>query len=168
MKCSRIKALREEISNDWNKLNLAAQILVLVGGFIFISTIFLAFYKISNDSLYKAVETVFRSCLSSIFGFILSSNIKNTDKKSSNKINSNGNDEILITKDEEECIKKVNYQEGNSIQLIIAFIICVVCSISILAIYIRNLNQDIILITQFRDLMCTSIGFLLVESKIKK
>ena len=82
MKCSRRKALKEEISNDWNKLNLAAQILVLVGGFIFIATVFLAFYKISDDSLYKSVETVFRSCLASIFGFILSSNIKNTEKKS--------------------------------------------------------------------------------------
>lgn len=168
MKCSRRKALKEEISNDWNKLNLAAQILVLVGGFIFIATVFLAFYKISDDSLYKSVETVFRSCLSSIFGFILSSNIKNTDTKAVNKISYNENEEILITQEEEECIKNVNYQEGNSIQLIVAFVICMVCSISILAIYIRNLNQDIHLITQFRDLMCTSIGFLLGESKIKK
>ena len=168
MKCSRRKALKEEISNDWNKLNLAAQILVLVGGFIFIATVFLAFYKISDDSLYKAVETVFRSCLASIFGFILSSNIKNTDTKAVNKISYNENEEILITQEEEECIKNVNYQEGNSIQLIVAFVICMVCSISILAIYIRNLNQDIPSITQFRDLMCTSIGFLLGESKIKK
>ena len=34
MKCSRIKSLKEEISNYWNKLNLANQIVVLLGGFI--------------------------------------------------------------------------------------------------------------------------------------
>ena len=168
MKCNRRKALKEEISNDWNKLNLAAQILVLVGGFIFIATVFLAFYKISDDSLYKDIEAVFRSCLASIFGFILSSNIKNTDIKSENKIVYDKNEETLITQEDEECIEKVNYQEGNSIQLIVALIICIVCSVSILAIYFLNLNQDIPSITEFRDLMCTSIGFLLGESKIKK
>ena len=46
MKCSRIKSLKEEISNDWNKFNLANQIVVLLG--VFISTVFLEFYKISD------------------------------------------------------------------------------------------------------------------------
>lgn len=167
MKCNRRSALREEISHDWNNLNLAAQILVCIGGFVFMATIFLAFYKIRDDSLYRAIEVVFRSCLASIFGFILSSNIKNSNKNTISKSTYDKDEEASITQEKDACIISVNYREGNSIQLIIAFSICMICAICILAIYVYDLRQDIPSITMFRDLMCSSIGFLLGESRIK-
>lgn len=169
MKCNRKGVLRAEISHDWNNLNLAAQILVCIGGIIFASTVFMVFYKTKDDTLYKVIEVVFRSSLASIFGFVLSSNIKNTNPQIINK-SKNEDDERSITEveNEDDCIKYVNYKEGNSIQIVIAFVISIVCALSILAIYIYDLRQDLLSITMFRDFMCSSIGFLLGESKIKK
>lgn len=107
MKCNRKKALKDEISSDWNDLNLAAQILVCIGGFMFVATIFLAFYKIHDQNFYKTVETIFRSSLTSIFGFVLSSNIKSTNQSLDKKYSNN---ETVVTYDEETFKIPENYK----------------------------------------------------------
>lgn len=165
MNCNRRKALKEEISHDWSNLNLAAQVLVCLGCLVFAASIFIAFYKTSDNDMYKSIEVVFRTSLVSIFGFLLSSNIKNVNDKNKNKSKKN---EISITVDEADCNVPENYREGNSIQIIIAFVVSVMCACSILAIYIFDMKGDLPSITMFRDLMCSATGFLLGESKIKK
>ncbi|MDK2586412.1 hypothetical protein QOZ83_11115 [Romboutsia sedimentorum] len=161
--CDRRHALVEELCNDWDKLNISAKALIITGMLLFISVIFIAFYSNGDDGMRQSVEVVFRSSLSSVFGFLLSSNIKTQKTKTSNPMSR----EIHEEKCEEE-IEIYNYKEGNLIQIAIALVVCVVSITCILVIYITDNSQNIPSISHLRDLMCISIGFLLGESNIKK
>ena len=85
MKSCRIQALIEELIIDWDKLNLAAKLLVYIGFFLIFSTVFISIYKSKNVDLYETIEAIFRTALASVFGFLLSSNIKNSSEKNSQK-----------------------------------------------------------------------------------
>lgn len=164
MNCNRRQAFFEELKHDWDNINLAAKALILIGILIFISVLFIAFNQNVSKDVYSAIEVIFRTSLASIFGFLLSSKLKNNNDKDVLKNNS-------ITMDIEDCDEDregYNFKEGNSVQILIAFIICIVCIIAILFIYVLNLAQNIDAISQLRDLMCSSLGFILGESKIKK
>lgn len=72
----------------------------------------------------------------------------------------------------EECkIKKEKlkyyYGEGNIVQIVVALLIALISSLVILGAYIFSFTENLEIIGQFKDLMCTSIGFLLGEEKIK-
>ena len=164
MKSCRIQALIEELIIDWDKLNLAAKLLVYIGFFLIFSTVFISIYKSKNVDLYETIEAIFRTALASVFGFLLSSNIKNSSEKNSQK-----NKEEAIT---EECqIKKETdyyyYGEENTIQVMVALLISVISALIMLGLYIFGFTNNGVMLSQFRDLMCTSIGFLLGEAKIK-
>lgn len=164
MKSCRIQALIEELIIDWDKLNLAAKLLVYIGFFLIFSTVFISIYKSKNVDLYETIEVIFRTALASVFGFLLSSNIKNSSEKNSQK-----NKEEAIT---EECqIKKETdyyyYGEGNTVQVMVALLISVISALIMLGLYIFGFTNNGVMLSQFRDLMCTSIGFLLGEAKIK-
>ncbi|MEG1310834.1 MAG: hypothetical protein RR942_07525 [Romboutsia sp.] len=170
-KCSRINSLKEEILNDWDKINLAGKLLIFIGLIVFISTIAIALYIDGSNSMLKTIEVIFRSALSSIFGFILSSNLKRKKEVSIELINRNNikvnNLEDKIENCEEEIIEH-NYREGNVIQLMVAFVLCLASITTILIMYILNINYNPASLSQFRDLMCSSIGFLLGESTMKR
>lgn len=161
--CDRRRALLEELCNDWDKLNISAKALIITGMLLFISVIFIAFYSNGDSGMRQSVEVVFRSSLSSIFGFLLSSNIKTQKTKINNSMSRAINEEEC-----EEEIEIYNYKEGNLIQISIALFVCLVSIICILVIYITDNSQNIQSISHLRDLMCISIGFLLGESNIKK
>ena len=72
----------------------------------------------------------------------------------------------------EECqIKKETdyyyYGEGNTVQVMVALLISVISALIMLGLYIFGFTNNGVMLSQFRDLMCTSIGFLLGEAKIK-
>ena len=81
MKSCRIQALIEELLMDWDKLNLAAKLLVYIGFFLIFATVFISIYKSQNISLYRNIEVIFRTSLASVFGFLLSSSTKCTSQK---------------------------------------------------------------------------------------
>lgn len=118
--------------------------------------------KVSSE-----IEVMFRSSLASVFGFILSSNTKNNERRK--KGNSLQRSEIKKDEKYEYCERRRDYDygDGNSVQILIALITSVSSAIVILMIYTKNVNIDISILSQLRDLMCTSIGFLLGESKIR-
>lgn len=162
----RIQALRAELKHDWDELNLAAKSLVIIAGLLFIIIIYFAVINTGSLKVSKDIEVVFRSSLASVFGFILSSNTKNNNKKNM------GRKSLVRESDDEykemcERIRDYDYGDGNSVQIFIALIITVVSSIVILVIYRNSIPTDSAILSQFRDLMCTSIGFLLGESKIR-
>lgn len=168
--CSRIDSLRKEIINDWDKINLAGKVLITIGLIVFLSTIGLALYNEGPNSVLKTIEVIFRSALSSIFGFVLSSNLKDNKNKDYSVITKNEIEKSIDISEEdcEEEIKIFNYKEGNSVQIMIAFTICIISIVVMLIMYIFSVDHNDATISQFRDLMCSSIGFLLGESKIKK
>ena len=154
--CNRRNALKEELINDWDKMNIATKSLVFVGMILFITSIFITIYSKVSEGALESIEVVFRSSLASVFGFILSSNMK-TSKKNN----------IMRDECEKEIIEN-NYKEGNMIQIFIAFTVCIVSIITILIIYVLDITHNIAAIAQLRDGMCSAIGFLLGESSIKK
>lgn len=173
MRFCRIQALIEELLMDWDKLNLAAKLLVYIGFFLVFSIIFMAIYKSKDTDLYARIEVIFRTSLASVFGFILSSNTKT--KEDRNKASYMETMTISLDKEKaitEECkIKKETlkyyYGEGNTVQILVALLITLISALVILCAYTFSFTGNLEIIGQFRDLMCTSIGFLLGEAKIK-
>ena len=173
MKSCRIQALIEELLMDWDKLNLAAKLLVYIGFFLIFATVFISIYKSQNISLYRNIEVIFRTSLSSVFGFLLSSSTKCTSQKDRDKIL----EKMTISVDKEkaiteECkVKKETYHyyygEGNTVQVMVALLISIISALVMLGAYTFGFVNDLLIIYQFRDLMCTSLGFLLGEAKIK-
>ena len=169
MKCNRRIAFLTELKTDWDKLNLAAKALVFIGGFLFSTIIFVALYKVYCGEIYKTIEVIFRSSLASVFGFILSSNIKNVKPQNIPYVKKYSiKDDEDITEDCKEVIEKRYRNEGNPVQIVIAFLVTVISAIVMIIIYVFEITQDVAILSQFRDLMCMSIGFLLGESKIKR
>ena len=171
MKFCRVQALIEELLIDWDKLNLAAKLLVYLGFFLVLSTIFIAIWDAKDIDLYNRIEVIFRTSLASVFGFILSSNTKRKEDKNSyvDKMTISMDKEKAITEDckiKKETIKYY-YGDGNTVQIIVALLITLIAALVILSIYAFDITKDVVIIAQFRDLMCTSIGFLLGEAKIK-
>lgn len=153
--CSKIEAFKKEFSNDWNTLNLQAKSLIFIGFLVLILTICIP----CLPNFPKNIGVLFRSVLASIFGFFLSSGIK------SEKINSK---KLRTSENCNKEIKKYNFKDGNMIQIIIAFSICIISMISMFILYGFGIGDCTETISQMRDLMCSSIGFLLGEANIKK
>ena len=152
--------------------NLSAKTLVLLGFFLFCSTIFISIYKSPSFKLTNTIYSIFSSSLSSIFGFLLSSNINNYNNSKYEDFKYEVYDEIddeYTKKNECKNIIKNRYKDGgNSVQVIVASLVTIILVLMFLLIYIFTLNVNIDILSQFRDLMCISIGFLLGEAKIKK
>lgn len=173
MKLCRIQALIEELLMDWDKLNLAAKLLVYIGFFLVFSILFMAIYESNDTDLNARIEVIFRTSLASVFGFILSSKTKIKDDINKDsymeKMTISVDKEKAIT---EECkIKKERlkyyYGEGNTVQIVVALLITLISALVILGEYTFSFTENLEIIGQFRDLMCTSIGFLLGEAKIR-
>lgn len=161
---NRIKILRKELKYDWSELNLVYKSLVIIGGLLLLIIVYFTVTGVGYSQMSKNIEMTFRSSLPLIFGFILSSNIKNTNKK-------NIRSKYLIKKDDNDnkkiCQRNYDYRDGNYVQILITLIIILVSAVMILAMYRNSIFVDLAILAQFRDLMCISIGFLLGESKVK-
>ncbi|WP_455538563.1 hypothetical protein [Terrisporobacter sp.] len=59
------------------------------------------------------------------------------------------------------------YGEGNTVQIMVALLISVVSALVMLGLYTFGFANNVVILVRFRDLMCTSLGFLLGEAKIK-
>lgn len=165
---NKIQILKRQLKNDWVVLSLVSKCLVIIGGLILLIIIYFTVTDVDPSPISNDIKVMFRSSLVLIFGFILSSNIKNNNKENMTR-------NYLLKKDNNEdenneiCKKRryCNYENGNTVQIFIAFIITVVSVIMILIMYTKGITSDISILAQFRDLMCISIGFLFGESRIK-
>ena len=79
-KCNRIKFLIE-LLKDWDELNLAFKSLLFIGGLMFLIIALLTVFGNEGNISQDSIESMFRTTVSSVFGFLLSSNIKMTIKK---------------------------------------------------------------------------------------
>lgn len=73
-------------------------------------------------------------------------------------------------KDDDNCqlSKKYTYVNINLVQICIAVSICLLCMIVICALLLTDSLDNVPAVSQIRDLMCSSIGFLLGEYKKNK
>ncbi|MGL5439667.1 MAG: hypothetical protein ACRDA4_04680 [Filifactoraceae bacterium] len=178
--CSRRTLLLKELINDWDELNIAFKSLIFIGFILFIIIICISFLNGESSGIRNSLEVVFRSTLSSIFGFLFSSNIKfSTNEKIvaiesvQTKLYSVQDDldslEKVSDKEDDNCqlSKKYTYVNINLVQICIAVSICLLCMIVICALLLTDSLDNVPAVSQIRDLMCSSIGFLLGESKKK-
>ena len=178
--CDRRNLLKEELINDWDELNIAFKSLIIVCIILFIVIIAIAFFSDGETGLKHSLEVIFRSTLSSVFGFLLSSSIKANTGMKNNEIERLRQElkkvefdveEIYESQTEQdiECkLKEVySYKDINLVQILIALTICIVSIFIICILIITNNIQNTAAISQLRDLMCSSIGFLIGESKKK-
>ena len=80
-KCNRIKFFLIELLKDWDELNLAFKSLLFIGGLIFLIIVLFTVFGDEGNSSQDSIESMFRTTVSSVFGFLLSSNIKNENKQ---------------------------------------------------------------------------------------
>lgn len=169
--------LIKEFIKDWDELNIAFKALILIGLVLFIVVISIAFLSNGDTGIKNSIEVVFRTTLASVFGFLLSSNIKKRSKKKNleiekikselNKVQKEldeleENNEILNSKCNLEDV--YNDNDTNMVQIGIALIISIVCIIIINVLVMTNNLENVPAISQIRDLMCSAIGFLIGES----
>lgn len=183
--CSRKKVLLQELYKDWDKLNLAFKSLIIIGIVLLISVIIIAFFSDGGSGSKNSIEVVFRSTLASVFGFLLSSNIKTNRSYSNHDIEHiqeeldkiqgelkelQINEDVCQVQENDNCEKErkeYGFEEGNLVQIAIALTVCLVSIVTIGIIFLTNNIQNVPAISQIRDLMCSSIGFLLGESSKK-
>ena len=177
--CKRKNILLNKFKYDWDKLNISFKSLIIVGIILFIVVILIAFFSDGDQGTKNTIEVVFRSTLVSVFGFLLSSNIrfnKNNNKikikdikDELNKIEDKLDDLDENLEQKEQCYLEEYYNDDNLnlVQISIALGISIVSISALSALLITNNLENVPSISQIRDLMCSSIGFLIGESKNK-
>jgi hypothetical protein len=131
--CDRKNLLKEELISDWDELNIAFKSLIIVCIILFIVIIAIAFFSDGETGLKHSLEVIFRSTLSSVFGFLLSSSIKANTGMKNNEIERLRQElkkvefdveEIYESQTEQdiECkLKEVySYKDINLVQILIA------------------------------------------------
>lgn len=174
--CSRQDTFFYELRHDWDNLNLASKLLLFIGLILFVFSISILFIDLGDDTIINSIEVVFRTCLSSIFGFFLSSSLNGAKKGSKTNLVIREQSEPILpdsSVNEEDtscnfCAYKYNYKDGNLIRILLACFISLVCIIVLWICMTLGSVSKIASLSQLRDLMCSSIGFLLGESRIKK
>lgn len=142
--------------------------------------ILIAFFSNGGRGLKNSIEVVFKTTLASVFGFLLSSNIKFNKIEKSIKIEDikkelneiEENIDILeenIGEKVDDCELELyyKYRDINLVQISIALVICIVCIFALGILSVTNNLENIQAVSQIRDLMCSSVGFLIGESKKK-
>ena len=179
-KCTRRGLLIKEIKHDCDELNISFKSLIIVGALLFLVVIHIAFFSNVGVGVKNSIEVVFRTTLASVFGFLLSSNIKFNKKEISIKIEAIKKELIKMEENidtlEENIEEKAEncelepyykYKDTNLVQISIALAICIMCIFVLGILSMTNNLENAQAISQISDLMCSSVGFLIGESKKK-
>lgn len=172
-KCNRIKFFLIELLKDWDELNLAFKSLLFIGGLIFLIIVLFTVFGDEGNSSQDSIESMFRTTVSSVFGFLLSSNIKNDNKKNTISIKNlryeSPKNQNSSKNDDEFCEYSDIYKtiEVNIIQILVALFTTIISIIVLSILLVTNNLDNVASISQIRVLMCSSIGFLIGEADKK-
>lgn len=171
-KCNRIKFFLIELLKDWDELNLAFKSLLFIGGLIFLIIVLFTVFGDEGNSSQDSIESMFRTTVSSVFGFLLSSNIKNDNKKNAISIKNlryESQKEQNLSKNDDYCEYSDIYKtiEVNIIQILVALFTTIISIIVLSILLVTNNLDNVASISQIRVLMCSSIGFLIGEADKK-
>lgn len=178
-KCNRKNILINEIKHDWDELNISFKALIIIGMMLFLVVLIIAIFSDGDQGIKNSIAGVFRTTLVSVFGFLLSSNMKFNKSKNKKKIEDIKNELIKIeneldtinenTQESDQCELQSYYSDDdlNLVQIAIALSISIITMIVLTIILVNHNLENGQSISQLRDLMCSSIGFLIGESKKK-
>ncbi|MGL5378404.1 hypothetical protein [Clostridium sp.] len=174
--CSRKSLLIKELIHDWDELNIAFKSLIIVATLLFIVIVLIAFFSDGGSGINNSLEVVFRTTLASVFGFLLSSNIKANNKKKRDeiekikqelkKVQEELDDIQVDAQKDKDCIleQAYTYRDVNIVQISIALSFCIISIFILSSLLITNNLENVPAVSQIRDLMCSSVGFLIGES----
>ena len=149
--------LYQQLKHEWGELDLACKAVFIIGIILILELIYAIFFCHTNIS--PSVDGIFRTSLSSIFGYILGMNLPHHSTKvetSPKKIIEEPNDPIL--KKEKPILIATN------IRALFAMLICITC---IIVLIVANCTHHLAYtdgINQVGHLISTTIGFLISNS----
>ncbi|MGL5151127.1 MAG: hypothetical protein ACRC7N_11210 [Clostridium sp.] len=173
----------KKIKQCWKQITFRDKGLILIMVILIMQCIYNLYSEVSTAEDYTAVNIIVRTSVASIFGYFLSSNfLMKIDTKKNNsttEVKLEILDEILKSEDKDVCIESqskliktleqdekeiekthicnTNLQNGVAIAICVITLLCLIIGINFGLIK----EGSIVTISQFRDLIGGSIGFLL-------
>lgn len=149
--------LSQQLKHEWGELDLACKAIFIIGTLLVIQLFYSIFCPLAFIS--SSVDSIFRTSLSSIFGYILGMNLPHpATKQPSSSLTETKKQEDPILKKEKPFFMAIN------IRVMFAMLICISSMlVLIVASYTHQINHTEG-ISQIGYLISTTIGFLISSS----
>ncbi|HAX74081.1 MAG TPA: hypothetical protein DCY20_11200 [Firmicutes bacterium] len=152
--------LMKKISTEWNKLDLPTRSLFLIGLLLLVELVYSIL--INNTATEQNYDAVFRTSLSSIFGYIFG---MNTEVKLFSESKDSANQKRSNKTDEEKLIHKyVATQKAIVLRVTYATVVCVICILTLMIAQHLHTYSYVEGLLQVRNLISLTIGFLLSQA----
>ena len=156
---------------EWCDLDLTSQLILIIGSILLIELILSIFFYPGRDDL--SINIVFRTGLSSVMGYILGG-MNNTTKTTppvdsmpKPSITYSSEKDSTSTLKEKEALTEttLTLQNAPSLRALIATLVCLICIICLFLASTFNYLEYPEGLIQMRDLISTTIGFLISNSR---
>lgn len=157
-KNSSIYKLYRKLKCEWGHLDFATKCIFFIGILLLFQLIYAVF--VPADALDSSTQIVFRTSTSSIFGFILGMAHSYSSKKLSPPTEESEDRE----KEEFTFTEDINLNKATHVRILFSTTVCMIC---IVALIIANRTNNLTYqegIIQLRDLISTTIGFLISKA----
>lgn len=157
-KKSSIYKLYKKIKFEWGILDFSTKCILFIGILLLLQLIYAVF--VPSDVLDSATQIVFRTSTSSIFGFILGMAHSYSSVKSEQPPEDTENKEMEKFTFNDD----INLNRAMHIRILFSTVVCIIC---IIALVIANRTNNLSYqegIIQLRDLISTTIGFLISKA----
>lgn len=156
--------LLNQLKHDWCELDLACKSALIISLLLLVELIFNIFFDpLTNEN---SITSIFRTSLSSIFGYIFGMNTPHLVKKyMESQIDKSEitekNETLSKSETKIHSQKEPSYLEGDGIRILFSTFVCMTC---LIALFIANLTNHLSYsdgIIQVEHLVSTTIGFLI-------
>ena len=157
-KNSSIYKLYKKLKYEWGHLDFATKCIFFIGILLLFQLIYAIF--VPANALDSTTQIVFRTSTSSIFGFILGMAHSYSTKKASPPSEESEDHE----KQEFVFNKDINLNKATHVRILFSTTVCIMC---IIVLMIANRTNNLSYqegIIQLRDLISTTIGFLISKA----
>lgn len=148
--------LFQQIKNEWNHLGLACKCIFIIGIVLLIQLIYTVL--IPTTVIDSSTQIVFRTSTSSIFGFILGM----THPQQANIIPEKSSPQLTKKlQDELNKESELDIYKANNLRILFSASICIICIIVLVIADGINPIDSQEGVIEMRDLLSTTIGFLI-------
>lgn len=150
-----------QLKHEWLELDLSCKSILIIGFILLLQFIYAVL--ICQFETVAAIDTIFRTSLSSILGYILGMNLIHEPKKSTIK---NTNQQFDETTGEKDPVLKNDPPtfKATNIRVVYATIVCMMCIVTLIIATCTNHTTNQNGLNQIGHLISTTIGFLISNS----
>jgi|GEM_PF-1691782 len=162
---------------EWCQLDLTSQLVLFIGAILLAELILSIFFYPGRDDL--SINIVFRTGLASVMGYILGgmSNTNTTTTKTTHVEGQPVAPSVSYSSEKDSTVKlrestdieetTISLQNAPNIRALIATLVCIVCIVCLFLASTFNQLEYREGLIQMRDLISTTIGFLISTSRQK-